>query len=234
MAFPGTETAESRGHKMMKAAGYADGGHVRSHPDEAEDKKLIKKEVGKARIKIRAKGGALAHPEDAEEKQYEDMKLKGGGKVDGKHAAARPDRKRRAEGGDLAMEPGEPMAHGGAEKKHGGKKEGHGKVGTVNVVVGKGGDDEAGKQQAMQEGIQLGAKQVLAKMQGAGAGGPPHPPMGMPPGGGAPPPPGMGAGLPPGAMPPGAGMPPPRPQGIKRGGKVHVKEHERRKAGGAI
>lgn len=256
--FPGAK----RGMAMMKGAGYkpagfADGGHVK-HPDEAEDKKLIEKEVGKAKIVPARKDGGRAHPMPPGEEQHEDMKLRGGGKVSGKSAPSRPDRKGRADGGGASEEmsgmgpaEGKDTGGGGSEKTT--KKEGHGKVGTVNIIVGKGDDDQQGKQQAMQQGMQLGARQVLAKMGGGappggppmggpppGAGGPPPggmPPGGAPPPGAMPPRPGMpppGAGGPPpgaGGPPPGA-MPPPRPQMAADGGMVKVRAHERRRGGG--
>jgi hypothetical protein len=74
-----TETPEQMGRRVLKQAGYAHGGAV--HEDEAEDKALIKKELGKARIKVRS-----------------------GGKVDGKKPEHRPDRRARggrADGGDV-------------------------------------------------------------------------------------------------------------------------------------
>ena len=102
MAIEGCETPQERGAKMMREAGYtarAAGGHVGNgdHPDEKQDKRLIRKMVGRAKIKL-AKGGE-AHPEDPGDEQKQDMKYRSGGKVEGKHAKERPDRKRRAGGG---------------------------------------------------------------------------------------------------------------------------------------
>lgn len=50
-------TPADRGHRMLRESGYAQGGAI--HEDEAEDKKLIKQELGKARIKTRSKGGPI-------------------------------------------------------------------------------------------------------------------------------------------------------------------------------
>lgn len=90
-------------------------------------------------------------------------------------------------------------ARGGRAKKHGTQ---------VNIIV-KSGDKEK-EQMAAQQGMAMGAKMA------AGAGGPPHPPMGPPPGAGAPPmpPPGAGPGGPPGM--------PPRPP-MRRGGKITLR-----------
>lgn len=214
---------------MLRQSGYKDGGHVNPHhPDEAEDKKLIKKMVGKAKIKVRKSGGGVAHPEDAEECQHEGMRLRAGGKVDGGDVAERPDRKRRAAGGGMES----TEHHAGGHK--GGK--GHPKI-TVNVIDGKGDDQQAeqmGEQKGLQAGTQIGARQVMAKMApppGAGPAGPPRPPMPMPPGVGAPPGPGGPPGA--GAMPP-PGMPPHPPmpgQMAKDGGTIKVRAHERRRGG---
>lgn len=69
-------------HTRRKAAraklskmGYAQvGGHMKDHPDEAEDKKLIKKEVAKARIKLKSGGAA----EGNEPKPRADRMSRGG------------------------------------------------------------------------------------------------------------------------------------------------------------
>lgn len=154
--------------------------------------------------------------------------LRWGGEVAGKEGKARPDRR----------------ARGGSVKGKGPSK--------INIIIATGGG-EGERHQAMQQGMQVGAKLASAA----------RPPM-LPPGAGMPPP-GLGApppGLPPGAMPPGAL--PPRPpmgapgMGMKRGGGVYplkdaasggargrlqkagmedrvpVKAHSRRKAGGRI
>lgn len=119
-------------------------------------------------------------------------KFAGGGKVKGHKPKSRPDK----------------MERGGS------KPRGHTKV---NINVGAG---EGEKRQAMQAGVQLGAKLAAAKM----AGGMPRPgvgapmqarPMGPPP----------GAGGPPGGMP-GAGGPPMAARGGRMyasGGKVGPK-----------
>lgn len=46
-----------RGRRMLHESGYANGGAI--HEDEAEDKALIKRELGNARIKVRSKGGMI-------------------------------------------------------------------------------------------------------------------------------------------------------------------------------
>jgi hypothetical protein len=121
-------------------------------------------------------------------------KLATGGKVRGDKPKARPDK----------------MARGGS-KPHGHTK--------VNINVGAG---EQEKKQAMQAGVQLGAKMAAAKMAGMprpGAGAPMQArPMG--------PPPGAGPGMPPPGGPPGAGGPPMAARGGRMyasGGKVGPK-----------
>lgn len=81
---------------------------------------------------------------------------------------------------------------------------------SVNVII-KTGNSDAEKQQAAQQGMQLGARMA------AGAPKPPMAPQGPMPGG-----------MPPGGAPMGG---PPRPPGLVRGGKVHVKAHTRSKGG---
>lgn len=138
-------SAKAKG--VLRGAGYARGGGVspmKKHSDEKEDKALIKKELSHAKIKV-----------------------KHGGKIDGKKTAMRADKFKR--GGSV------PKGH-------------HTRV---NINVGAG---EAEKQNAMKTGMALGAKMAAAKMAGprpdAGAAmqarGPaaPAPMGGMPPGGG--------------------------------------------------
>ena len=256
MAIEGCETPQERGAKMMREAGYtarAAGGHVGNgdHPDEKQDKRRIRKMVGRAKIKL-AKGGE-AHPEDPGDEQKQDMKYRSGGKVEGKHAKERPDRKRRADGGEMERRAdGGAMASGHSEHatkprhKSGGK--GHGKIGSVNIIIGHGGDDQQaaqmaekqGEQKGLQVGAQIGARQAAAHMgpPPGGMGGPPRPPMGVSPGGapGAGGPPMMPPGGAPGGMPP-RPMPPPG-MAAARGGhiedKIKVREHERRRAGGGV
>lgn len=88
-------TPGERGHRMLRESGYAHGGEIR-HEDEAEDKKLIREELGKARIKAKA-----------------------GGRIKGEHAKERPDR--RARGGHVKGKPGIGkvnivIAHGAGDK----------------------------------------------------------------------------------------------------------------------
>jgi hypothetical protein len=143
--------------------------------------------------------------------KHEPLKLKSGGAVDGEPSESRPDRRAR-----------------GGEHKSGGK----GKIGAVNIMVGHTGAEEQqakqeGMQAGMQQGVQVGAR-VAAQKMGGGAGGPPRPPMAGPPPGGMPP------GMPPGAPPPGAMPPRPMPPQMAKGGEVRVREHHRRRAGGAV
>jgi len=153
-------------------------------------------------------------------------RYRAGGEVKGREACARPDR--RARGGKVGKGPSK-----------------------VNIVIATGGG-AAERQQAQQQGMQIGARLAASA---------PRPPMMPPPGAGLPPgsgmpPPGVmppGAGLPPGALPPRPGMPP-----MKRGGGIYplhnagsggaegrlqkaglenlvpVKAHSRRKAGGRV
>lgn len=105
-------------------------------------------------------------------------------------------------------EPHTKLAKGGAVK-------------SVKVNIHTGASDGE-KQQAMQQGLQAGAKMAMQKMAGAGA-----PPMG-----GAPRPP-MAPGAPMGAPPPGGGGMPMRPGAgpMAKGGQVKVRAHMRSKGG---
>jgi hypothetical protein len=207
---------------VLKQSGYATGGAV--HDDEAEDKELIKKELGKARIKVRA-GGKV---EGKKPEHRPDRRARGGSIDSGLNGVASVDRRYEAEGIDQPHGP-EHRADGGQTGMHrGGKGKG---PKNITIIVGKGGDDDGKAQMAHQAGLQQGA-QIGAKMA-AGAGGPPRPPIG-PPGGGPMPGGSPIAGPPPGAggppMPPRPGMP---PQMARDGGKIKVRAHERR-AGGTV
>ena len=70
-----------KAREMLGRMGYKAGGHVKAHPDEAEDKALIKREVSKAKIKLKCGGMA----EGGDVKPRAD-KLKRGGKTHGKHS----------------------------------------------------------------------------------------------------------------------------------------------------
>ena len=196
------ETTRARGGRMLKESGY------KAHDDKKADVALIEKAFKQHD----------AHP-------HAKLKLRKGGKVAGKKAAERPDR--RARGGMLAFDQPDD-AHGNMVKDsgraHGGKVGKKGKV-IINIAAGGGQDAEAAHQAGMQQGAIMGAKAAAAKL--GGAGGPPMggpPPGAMPPrppmaGPGGPPPPGM-AGPPPGAMPPGGPPPGMRARGgAMRGGK---------------
>lgn len=50
----GSMNPTQRGARMLRESGYANGGAI--HSDKAEDKKLIKSELGRARIKVRSGG----------------------------------------------------------------------------------------------------------------------------------------------------------------------------------
>ena len=97
-------------------------------------------------------------------------------------------------------------ARGGATKPH---------VGAVNIKVGQAdqGEKQMAARQGMQAGMQMGARAAMQRMAGPAAGG--GPPIGPRP------------------MPP-AGIAAAAPGGIKDGGKIRVREHERRRAGGAV
>jgi hypothetical protein len=146
--------------------------------------------------------------------------LRRGGKVEGEHAARRIDK--RARGGAL----------------HGGKKHG-----ALNLVIQNSNPGE--KQQAMQQGMKvgaaLGARQAAARMAGAppGAGAQPPPPPGAPPPGRPPIAPGgapMAGGVPRPPMAKGGRLdrPETRPDLPDLGDRVRVAAHTRRKAGGRI
>lgn len=220
-----TETPEEMGRRVLKQAGYAHGGAV--HEDEAEDKELIKKELGRARIKVRS-GGKV----EGKAPEHRPDRRARGGSLNG---VATVDRRYEAEGIDQPHGP-EKRADGGATgTKH---RSGRGPK-NITIIVGKsddGGDAKA--QMAHQAGMQQGA--MMAR---AGAGGPPRPPMMPPPGpppsgpppGGMPPPGAMAGSPPPGAMmPPRPGMPPPGMPMHAKGGVIKVREHQRRKAGGSV
>lgn len=173
--------------------------------------------VGK--VKKIAKRAVREHESHEHGGKHTKLKLKTGGHVKGEMAAERPDRR----------------ARGGATK---------GKIGSVNIVIGKGGDEQEDQQKqqmaakaGLQKGVQIGAQMAAQKMGGAG-GPPPGGPM--PPPGGPPPGPMAGPGGPPPPMPPrksggsvphltaGAGSALGR---LEKAGKVHVRAHERRRGG---
>jgi hypothetical protein len=232
---------------MLSRGGYSagecakkDGGSVR-----AEAEKLVKR-------------GVAEHENHEHGGKHTKLRLKAGGEVHGKKAHERPDRRARGGSHDdddaddkltSHMPEGDSGETGETEgRKRGGEHgkggEGKGKIGAVNIAIGNPEKEQQAKQEGVQAGMQIGM-QKGAQMAHAGAGGPPpgggaggppmppRPPMAGPPGGMPP------GGAPPGAMPPGAGGPPPGapPPGAmprKSGGKVHVREHERRRSGGGI
>jgi hypothetical protein len=194
------EKPHERGHRQLREAGYEyhkGGGDI--HTDAAQDRVMIAGAVHKHEARL--------HPGEPK------TKLRRGGHVKGKEAKHRVDR--RARGGMVSID--QPDDHQGTTNAHSARaRGGHvGKKGGKTVINIHAGGGEQGNPQreqmahqaGMQQGAQMGAKAVLAKM-GAGAGGPPPggPPMGGPPPGAMPP--GAG-GPPPGAMPPRPGMPPP-------------------------
>lgn len=65
-------TKKARGH--LSRMGYRAGGHVKKHEDEAEDKALLKKEMKKAKIKLKDGGAA----EGKEPKMRADRLRRGG------------------------------------------------------------------------------------------------------------------------------------------------------------
>ena len=213
--------ARERARKMLCSGGYSKGGDIKQ-------------------MKSIARRAVHQHEVAEHEGKETHLKLKSGGAVHGKKAAERPDRKARGgsteerrldesdtlnaghmkqgESGETGENEGRARG-GGAEKKgKGGGGKGHTQI---NIAIGNPEKEQMAHQQGMQEGAQVGAKAVIGKLAGAGAGGPPPGAGGLPPGG---PPPGMArppmAGPPPGAgMPPGG--PPPGMMPHARGGQVH-------------
>lgn len=167
-------TPQERGARDLKAAGYAAGGAV--HDDEAEDKALFQKEIGKARI----------------------VAAKGGGSIKGMKGKGHPGR--RARGGEVEDEPQE-RARGGHVAHHAGKPG----IGKVNIVIaphpgGGAGSGGAGGPPPPAVPPPRPMMPPPGPPPGAMAGPPPGAgPPGMPPPGGPPRPPMM---PPPGAMPP--------------------------------
>lgn len=233
--------ARERAHHMLSRGGYSGG-----ECSEADGGK-----VSKATIAV-VKKAVHEHDKQEHPGKHTKLRLKAGGEVHGKKEAHRPDR--RARGGEMEDADEKLMRHnpegssgesGEAEgRAKGGRHEGggKGKIGAVNIAIGNPEKEQQAKQQGVQAGMQIGMQKGAA-MAKAGAGGPPGaPPPGAGPGGPpmpphpmAGPPPGAG-GPPPGGMPPGGPPPGAPPPGMMRkdGGKIHVKEHERRRAGGGL
>jgi hypothetical protein len=196
------EKPHERGHRQLREAGYAHHKHGDIHKDAAQDLQMI--------------AGAVHKHEAHLHKGQPKTKLRRGGKVPGHEAHGRPDR--RARGGMVSIDQpddAEGSMHAHSARARGGHVGKKGGKTIINIHAGGGEQgnpqrEQMAHQAGMQQGAQLGAKAVLAKI-GGGAGGPPPggpPPGGMPPGGmpGRPmmPPPGAGPGMP----PPGAGGPP--------------------------
>lgn len=147
---------------------------------------------------------------------------KRGGKVAGKHAKGRPDKRARGGGVSDCDEPEAKRASGGATP-HKGK---HPAI-TVNIKTGAGAGE---KQAAAQQGMRAGA--AMAAGAGRPPMPPPHPPMAGPPMGGAP----MAGGPPRPPMGPpmaGPGMPPPGAM-AKHGGEIPRDRRTGRFTGGAV
>jgi len=250
----GTESRE-RAHSFLSRHGYSKGGecHAEGGPVHAIAKRTIVKALRQhenaeheghhEKLKLKA-GGAV----DGERSKHRpDRRARGG---ESEHLRKDEDDKeysghmKEGDAGDSGEADG--RARGGEEPKHkGGGGKGH-HIGAVNIAIGNPEKEQMAKQQGVQAGMQIGMQKGAAMAAHGAPGGapPPRPPMAPPPG--AMPP---GAGMPPGAMPPGAmpprppmapppgaGMPPPgmRPPGQKDGGEVRVREHHRRRAGGAL
>lgn len=188
MAVDGECDARARGGRMLRESGYHEDNNASMIKSAMHQHSQQKHAAGKSHV-------GETH-----------LKLRRGGKVHGKEAAHRPDR--RARGGMISID--QPDDADGNDVKDSGRARG-GKVGAkrVQIVVNAGpkGDPQR-EQMAHQAGIQQG----LAVGKSAGMPHPAGPPPGAMPGG----PP---AGMPPGAMagkppmgPPGGGMPP-RPMG---------------------
>lgn len=211
------ETMQQVAARQLREGGYARGGAISKTEDDRQDKALV-------RLGVREHENALHGGKHAP------LKLRRGGKVPGEASKERPDR--RARGGamecraDGGMMPGEPQ-HSGHHKR-GGK----GKIGAVNIIIGKGGDDPAKQQMAAQAGLRQGIA-MGARAAAAHPPGPPmpppgaRPPMGMPPMGAGP-----GGPVGPGPMPPPGAPMGPRPAMARDGGTIRVRAHERRRGGG--
>lgn len=101
------ENAADRGKRMLGEGGYKAGGKIDPHSDKAADVRLIRK--------------AFREHENAEHKgKHEKLKLKAGGKVPGKKAKARPDR--RARGGFVSID--QPDDANGNDVKDSGRRRG--------------------------------------------------------------------------------------------------------------
>jgi hypothetical protein len=187
-------------------AGYKSGGTV--DPDAAQDKGMISKGVHQHESAMHKGAGKTK------------LALKSGGRVEGFASGGRLDK---------------PSRRGG----------------SVNVIVNAGGDKEAAAKEGLQKGIKIGAvmgAQAIAAKLGGGAGGPPAgpaaqagAPMPVPSGDGAPmPPPGMGGPMKRGgrvaAMTGGAegGLGRIQKANAYGGGHIKIREHMRRKSGGAV
>ena len=78
----GSQEGSAKAKRVLSSAGYAKGGKV--HSDEKEDKKLIKKELGKAKIEVKKHGGKVAGRKPA---ARADKFARGGSAPRGKHTA---------------------------------------------------------------------------------------------------------------------------------------------------
>lgn len=246
--------ARERAHHMLSRGGYsggecskADGGKV-SAATVAVVKKAVhehdQQEHPGKHTKLRLKAGGEVHGK--KEHHRPDRRARGGGHdedADEKLTRHMPE----GDSGDSGETEG--RAKGGRHGKGGGEEKG--KIGAVNIAIGNPEKEQQAKQQGVQAGMQIGMQKgaQMAKAGGGGAPGggppmPPHPGMGGPPPGGPPP----GGGMPPGGAPPPGGMRPPGapppggmppggpPPGMMRkdGGKIRVREHERRRSGGSV
>ena len=208
------ELGRAQGHtrKTEYYTGRATGGKA-DHPDEAEDKALIRKMVKAKDLKMKHGGMARKKYEDGGELPSAEEAAERSGKYDDR---ARGGRTKKATGGAFS----DYMGEDSSSHKSGGKS-GKGKT-TVNVIIG--GNPE---QQQPQGPNPMALAALLGAARG-GAGGPPPPPPGAampPPGGMTPPvmPQGASPMAPPGgATPPGGMMPPPGAMPRKDGGSVQV------------
>jgi hypothetical protein len=200
-------TATERGHRALREGGYQhhkDGGNIH-HSDEAEDKKLIKSELGKARISTRNKGGKIKG-EKAGENPGRRHRAMGGATGTESMKRDYPDYKKPIDADAKINQQHPPGDEKPSSYARGGATHGKPGIGKVNIVIAHPGGGEGGAP---------GAPPMM----------PPHPPMAPPPMAAPPPhpmmpPPGGGAGMggPPPA-PPGA-MPMMRPQGARMGGPI--------------
>jgi hypothetical protein len=204
-----TPTPEQRGREMLKASGYGadpasgDPGYVPRKGWKRGGK--VKGKHAAKRMDRRARGGAVHHDDEAEQKVRSGVHQHETAEHGGVHHKLR-------------------FADGGGIGPGAGRKSAKKPAVTVNIKTGGGqAEKQAAAQQGMRAGMAMGARAAAAQHapMGGGPGGPPRPPMPPPGGQGMP----MAGGMPPGGPRPPMGPPPmggpgAGPQMVKRGGHV--------------